>query len=154
MDINRLRRLTEWWYLAFVIYREARSEALLTKIAVAHSVLNRVRNPKWWGTTVDQVVTKKWQYSSLTDPQDPQLARVWPLVSETAWLECATVAEDALDGTSANPLPGADSYHDTSIAPPKWTEKARFCGQLGKIRFYDTDFDYELEATHGAVEGP
>ena len=55
-------------------------------------------------------------------------------------------------GSQGEPaFPGADSYHDTSIAAPEWTAKARHCGQSGRIRFYDMDHDYEAETTGHAV---
>jgi len=68
--------LTHLWHtalLALMLWREARGESDEAKIAVAHTVVNRVAHPGWWGRTVDDVIAKKWQYSSMTDPGDPQL---------------------------------------------------------------------------------
>src|SRR3990172_10413739 len=66
---------TQTFYLALAIWREARGEPQLGRTAVGYSILNRVARPSWWGRTVDEVITKKWQYSSLTDPRDKQLPR-------------------------------------------------------------------------------
>lgn len=142
MDVAAVRKLTDLFYLALVVYREARGEPDEAKLAVAWSVLNRVAKPSWWGSSVESVVTKKWQYSSMTDPHDPQLARAWPVSVDPMWGRCLTIASDAMDGTSTDPLPGADSYHDTSISPPSWTTGARKCGQIGRLVFYDVDHDH------------
>ena len=140
---------TQTFYLALAIWREARGEPQLGRTAVGYSILNRVARPSWWGRTVDEVITKKWQYSSLTDPRDKQLTR-WPLLSDISWQECLGVAMQLLfPGVAAapvdNPVPGADSYYDVSITAPKWTVTARKCGQVGRIIFYDVDHDYEKE---------
>lgn len=134
--------------LALTIWREARGEPRAAKVALACSVMNRVRRPCWWGTDVVSVIEKRWQFSSLTDPRDPQLVR-WPPYDGT-FRECLEVASLALAGLLANPVPGADSYHDTSIAPPSWTAKARGCGQVGRLVFYDVDHDYEREVVANA----
>ncbi len=129
-------------FLALTVWREARGEPHESKLGVAFSILNRVARPTWWGRDVLSVVTKKWQYSSLTDPKDPQL-RSWPSPAEDAWPECLEVARLVLEDLVRNPVPGADSYYDDSIPPPAWTAHARFVCQLGRIRFYDVDHDHE-----------
>jgi len=130
--------------LALTLWREARSESHEARVAVAQSVMNRVMRPGWWGHTIDEVLTKKWQYSSLTDPADKQL-RFWPLASDALFLDCLEIAQGAMDATLPDLMPGADSYHDTSIAPPYWTAKARRCGQIDRLVFYDVDHDFEAE---------
>jgi cell wall hydrolase len=138
------RQATDHWYLAMVIWREARGESAQGRAAVGWSVLNRVQKPCWWGDSIETVVTKAWQYSSMTDPRDRQLARAWPHSSEQAWQECFEIARQLIAGEVLdNPVPCADSYHDISIAPPKWTEKARKVGQIGRLVFYDVDRDHE-----------
>ena len=136
-------------FLALVTWREARGEPHEAKLAVAHSIMNRVHRPTWWGRDVVSVTTKKWQYSSMTDPRDPQLS-TWPAPAEDSWLECLEVAELVLEDKVRNPVPGADSYFDTSIAPPPWTKGARFVAQLGRLRFYDVDHDHEAPPASAA----
>lgn len=135
--------LTEHFYLALTVWRESRGASHEAQLAVAYSILNRVNRPSWWGHTLDEVVTKKWQYSSLAAPGDPQLI-VWPHLSDGSWLAAIKVAEAALEGTEANPVPGADSYYDDSITTPKWVVGARDCGKLDRLHFYDVDHDYEV----------
>ncbi|WP_242394861.1 cell wall hydrolase [Anaeromyxobacter oryzisoli] len=130
--------------LALTLWREARGQHRAAIEAVACSIMNRVARPSWWGSTVAEVLSKKWQYSSLTDPHDPQLT-LWPAV-DGVFLSCLEIARLAIDGQIKNAVPGADSYHDTSIAPPAWTKAARRVGQVGAFIFYDTDHDYERKA--------
>ncbi len=137
--------------LSLVVWREARGASVAAKVAVAHSVLNRVDRPSWWGRTLSQVIGKKWQYSSITAPNDPQLGK-FPEPEDPSFLESLAVARAALAGTELNPFPGADSYYDSSIAAPKWVGIARFCGEIksphgNALRFYDVDHDYEAPIT-------
>lgn len=136
-----LRRITETFYLGFVVWREARGEEPAARAGVAFSILNRVTSPKWWGNDVASVVTKPWQYSSMTDPHDPQLVK-FPLLTDPSWLGCLQVAIDALTGRISSPCEGADSYHDTSIAAPKWARPEMFVCQIGRLRFFNTDGDH------------
>jgi spore germination cell wall hydrolase CwlJ-like protein len=150
-----IQRITDTFLLALVVWREARGEPHDCRVAVACSILNRVKRPSWWGSDVQGVVTKKWQYSSMTAPNDPQLTK-FPARSDTTWLDCMTIADDVLRGRVVPPFPGADSYHDISIPAPNWATPAAFVGQLGRIRFFNLDNDVEANAvptqegiTHG-----
>lgn len=145
------RILTEHFFLGLCDFREARGESEECQIAVICSILNRVQRKSWWGDSVVHVLKKKWQYSSLTAPNDPQLT-LWPDWDDPAWLRALGAARQGLRGEFEHPLPGADSYHDVSIAMPATLASARFCGQIGRILFYDVDHDYEREALGGAAQ--
>ncbi len=145
MDLRFSVTLWQMWevsFLALAIWREARGEPFDAKVAVAHSVLNRVFRPSWWGRDVVSVLKKKWQYSSLTDPKDAQLT-TWPDATDASFEECLNVAHGCMDGTYKSPVPGADSYYDDSIAPPKWADHRFFVGKVGKLNFYNLDQDIE-----------
>lgn len=149
-----MQPLTAWGYyeialLALMVYREARGESHEAKIAVAHTVMNRVANPAWWGRDVVGVITKKWQYSSLTDPNDRQLT-VWPQRHDRAFEECLTVAALVLAGLYDAPLKGIDSYYDDSIPAPKWAKPECFVGKIGRLSFFNTDGDFEKDVTDAA----
>jgi len=138
---SALQTLINTFYLGLVTWREARGEGASCMTAVAQSIMNRVNSPKWWGTSVSSVVTKKWQYSSMTDPRDQQLT-TWPQDGDPEW-ECAMcIARDVIAGSAANPAPGADSYYDISIPPPNWADPTKFVAQVGRIRFYNLDGDH------------
>jgi spore germination cell wall hydrolase CwlJ-like protein len=79
----------------------------------------------------------------MTNPKDPQLI-VWPDPLDPSWQQCLKVSSDCIDGLVKSPVPGADSYYDTSIPPPKWATPGTFVAQIGKIRFYNLDHDVEV----------
>jgi spore germination cell wall hydrolase CwlJ-like protein len=130
-------------FLALVIWREARGESAEAMCGVGHAILNRVQRPSWWGRSVSGVLFKKWQFSSMTDPNDKQLT-TWPIQDDKSWYPCLSIASAVLTGAVPNPVPGADSYFDISIPAPAWTSQARFCRKIGRINFYDVDHDYEV----------
>ena len=133
---DNLQRSADMVFLALALYREARGATHECKVAVAFSIMDRVQHPGWWGRDIMGVLFKRWQYSSLTNPKDPQLT-IWPQPDENAWQECLAIAEQVIAGALDNPVPGADSYYDISIPPPVWTKDARFVAQLGRIKFYE-----------------
>jgi spore germination cell wall hydrolase CwlJ-like protein len=141
-----LERLShaEAFMLALLIWRESRGESAVCRTAVGCSVLNRVRRPKWWGDSVLTVAAKRLQYSSLTAPRDTQLV-LWPTPFDPSWEACHVLAYDLLTKPMSNPVPGADSFYDCSIAAPSWTIGARHCGDFGRLSFWDVDHDYEAE---------
>lgn len=142
--ILSLQKSADLAFLALTVWREARGESATVKTAVVHSILNRVNRPSWWGRDIMGVVFKKWQYSSLTDPKDPQLT-TWPKNGETAWQECLLISNNVMRGLLNNPMPGADSYHDISIPAPDWAKPEYFVGQIGRVRFFNLDNDYEIQ---------
>lgn len=123
--------------LALVIWREARGESVRAKQAVADSIMNRVVNPKWWGRSLGEVISKKWQYSSMAAPGDPNLI-AYPSFGDQSFKECLLAAESAVAFPRRY---AADSYYDISIPAPKWAKPEQFVEQIGRIRFYNTDGD-------------
>lgn len=129
--------------LALVIWREARGEPHTGKIAVGYSIMNRVQRPSWWGDSVLSVVGKKFQYSSMTDPNDKQLT-FWPQPTDPRWIECLAAARDIYEHNVPNPVPGADSYFADTIPPPKWATPDKFVDKIGHHSFYNMDHDLEV----------
>lgn len=125
---------------ALTLWREARNQPYQGKLAVAYTIVERTSRPGWWNKnrsgSVVAAVTMPWQYSSITDPHDPQLV-LFPREMDADFDECVTAMKAALAGTSPSPVPTADSYYATSMAvPPKWATPERFITQLGDHRFY------------------
>lgn len=140
-------RSWELGFFALVLWREARGEAFATKVAVACSILNRVDHPQWWGSDLNEVLRKAWQYSSVTDPRDSQLTK-WPASSDHLFTECLAVCAGVLEGLYHNPFPGSDSYYDDSLqgeTRPKWAKEhpERFVGKSGRLNFFNMDCDIE-----------
>lgn len=138
--------------LALTLWREARGERDDALIAVACSIKNRVDRPSWWGQDLVSVLTKKWQYSSLTDPNDRQLT-TWPQPHDASFAECLNIAWGVMEGVYHSPVKGADSYYDDSLQGervPKWAQAhpERFVGKVGRLSFFNMDQDVE-EPTGG-----
>jgi N-acetylmuramoyl-L-alanine amidase len=133
-------------FLALTVWREARGEEYLAKLAVAYSILERVAHPKWWGDDLMSVVFKRLQYSSMTHAGDPNLID-WPQAADSTWSDSMIAAMAATGKGAANPAPGADSYFDDSIAPPSWAKPEMFVLKIGRLNFYNLDRDFEAEAT-------
>lgn len=136
IDYNLYERVM----LALLVWREARGELHQAKVAVCYSVMNRVKSPKWWGTTLGAVIAKKWQYSSMTAPGDPNLIQ-YPLPQDLSFQDSLLAVNAVMMDKEKNPVEGADSYYDVSIPPPKWAKPEQFVKQVGAFRFFNTDGD-------------
>jgi N-acetylmuramoyl-L-alanine amidase len=129
-----------WWnilLMGLMVWREARGESYDAKLAVAYTVITRVANKRWWGDSISAVVTKPYQYSSMTAPRDPQLT-IYPQVGDPSFAESVQAAQAAISKGAANPAPEADSYFDDSITPPSWAKPENFCAKIGRLNFYRT----------------
>lgn len=111
--------------------------------AVGCSIRNRVDHPAWWGNDYGSVIGKKFQYSSMAAPGDPQLIR-FPGAGDAEFAEALQIADALVNHEPiANPTPCADSFYDTSIPPPAWATPECYVGTVGRLRFYNVDHDYE-----------
>jgi N-acetylmuramoyl-L-alanine amidase len=128
--------------LALVIWREARGEGPLCMTAVACSIRNRVSRPGWWGKDYISVISKKWQYSSMSAPGDPQLI-IYPQIGDAAFDKALEIADQVINEVVKNPVPGADSFYDDSISPPRWATKDTFVAKIGRMNFHNLDKDIE-----------
>jgi hypothetical protein len=131
-----LRTIGEVAMLALCLWREARGETPLVRTGIAWTVKNRAAKGGWWGSDVIGVITKQWQFSSMTDPKDPQLTK-WPTFADPTYLECLELASDVLGDRIPDPFPGEDSYYDQSIPAPDWAKPEAFVGAAGRIKFFD-----------------
>lgn len=127
-------------FFALVLWREARGESRECKIAVACSIWQRAKTPSWWGKSLIDVLKKKWQYSSVTDPNDRQLT-TWPDESDHLFEECLEIACNVVEGKIKSAIVGADSYFDDSLKGdmiPRWAKEhpERFVGKVGPMNFY------------------
>lgn len=121
--------------LALLIWREARGESVDAQIAVACTVRERVIHPGWWGRNWVEVITKKFQYSSLADPNDKQLTN-YPQEADEEFAIAMSVAEDVMAGTVQSKAQGATHYFDDSISAPNWAQADKFIARIGRLNFY------------------
>jgi spore germination cell wall hydrolase CwlJ-like protein len=133
--------------LALTAWKEARGGGEKEMAAVATSILNRVNKPCWWGRDIHSVVWKKWQYSSMTAPNDPQLS-LQPKDTDPSWIMAKQVAANIYSGNRVVEIGNADSYYDISLdkppnKPPVWATPQNFVTQIGRLKFYETNHDHE-----------
>lgn len=125
--------------LALMIWREARGQSFQAKIAIAHVVNNRLRDPKGPYKnchTLIETVTKFAQFSSMTIPGDPNLVK-WPLESDLSFQECCSAVQDMIQSTS-DPTNGCNYYHSYPPGDPRtpaWDTENTFKLQIGPFRF-------------------
>jgi hypothetical protein len=141
--IDSLIQAYEISMLALMIWREARNSSSDAQFQVGWTVRNRVDNPKWWGETYSEVITKKWQYSSMAAPGDKQLI-LYPSVADDRFIHCLEIAfaiyfSRYYGGNSRPKFPEADSYYDDSIKPPSWATKDKYLGMIDRFAFYNID---------------
>lgn len=111
--------------LANVIYREARGESRAGQQAVAHVVLNRVKDPAF-PDSICAVVRQPGQFAPRASGR--------PL-DEQSYDRAKVVARNAIRGVSDDPTGGATYFH-AGANRPKWSWSLVGAGQIGKHRFY------------------
>jgi N-acetylmuramoyl-L-alanine amidase len=124
--------------LGMCVWGEARGEGKDGKAGVAWVVKNRTEHPRWWGTTMKEVILKPYQFSSFL-PRDPNCFKLLtPLKydSNEVWDECYRTGCEVMAGTIPDPTGGADHYFDMSILPPKWATEGKKTLDLGRLHFY------------------
>lgn len=106
------KRNPECRVLAEAGYYEARSEPDVGVVSVMHVVLNRVKTPGRWGSTIKDVVYARKQFTYTTDGSLRQGMREKKQVERM--LE---FAYDVLHGNIESPVGKATHYHTTSVSP-------------------------------------
>ena len=133
--------------IACTIWMEARGDGQEGMHAVANVIMNRARNPRWWGHDIVSVCLAPWQFSSF-DPGSTQI----PLVKEAIvngdpdYLTALKIAEWAVEGILADITDSADSYFAVTIPPPYWSKRAEFTVQIGRQKFYRTELPPLVDA--------
>jgi N-acetylmuramoyl-L-alanine amidase len=111
--------------LARTIWGEARGCGASGMQHVAMVIMNRARNPRWWGQDVPTVCLAPSQFSCWlrSDPNLPKLKAVTD--ADPAFREALAIAESAMAGTLADETEDADSYWALSMPqPPAWAPRA------------------------------
>lgn len=109
--------------LAETVYHEARGESLDGQLAVAETVMNRVRAPSF-PRTICGVVTQKGQFA-------PQKR----IVEKAAFERALHVAQLAVDGRTGGVSGGATYFHTTKVSP-SWSHRFTRTKKIGNHIFY------------------
>lgn len=122
--------------LALSVYWEGKTETREGQLAVAHTVLNRAKHPKFPNTICGVVAQKPdgakkgcqfswWCDGKRDEPKDDQ-----------DWREAVESARAAMKAEAADPTGGALYFHSSKIRPPAWTAKRQRLARIGDHIFY------------------
>ena len=98
--------LADYHDSALCAWKEARGEGVNGMTAVVCVLRNRV---KLRGTSYHDEVYRPWQFTSMTDPNDPEY-RLLPEVYDTAWIQAQHIAKQIIDGITPDVTGGAVLY--------------------------------------------
>lgn len=123
------------WYriaLALVAWREARGEGNVGMRAVMCVVRNRVNSGMGdW----DHVITKRWQFSSMTAPNDPMLVQ-WPDSPDPQFEAALQMSDGIFDGSTQDITGGATFYFNPHVVLPTWAATMQKVISIGNHDFY------------------
>lgn len=149
MDLNlklpdESSKIADIYLISLCIWREARGESFEAKRGVAWTLRNRVQNPRWWGKSWHEVITKPLMFSSFNKGEVNSVK--FPDSADKSWLECVDAATEVYAPEKAHPqgeLPkdptnGATHYYDKSLDknPPSWAKSMQPKGSIGALRFF------------------
>jgi N-acetylmuramoyl-L-alanine amidase len=123
--------------LAMNVFYEARSEPVIVQKAVAHVVLNRVKQDGY-PNDVCKVVYQKGQFSwvsKTTLRAPPKVSFEKDPIEFEAWQQALLIASRALRRREPDITGGATHFHRVDKRP-KWRRELRKIGQFGKHIFY------------------
>ena len=122
--------------LARTIWGEARGELYGGRVAIANVVMNRAKNPGWWGKSAVEVCLKPQQFScwNADDVNYPKLQSVTP--TDPIFTESLVIASRAVLLMELEDVTmGSDHYHNLSVTP-RWSMGRTPIIQIGQHRFY------------------
>lgn len=121
--------------LARTVWGEARGEGRRGMAAVASVVMNRARNPRWWGRDVISVCRRPWQFSAW-NPDDANRRLLLAVTeSDPQFRTALELADLALKGELVDETSNADHFH-THAARPLWSQGRRPVAIIGGHRFF------------------
>lgn len=126
---------------ARTLFQECRGEPLAGQKAVAHVLVNRIKDGRW-GPTLGSVCLARSQFSAW-GPVTPSNAnmranfRASCALADDApeLIAFAALIQAALDG-EPDPTNGATFYYAASIPAPDWAKTATPCGRFGGQLFF------------------
>jgi spore germination cell wall hydrolase CwlJ-like protein len=139
---------------ALTIHGEARGCTQQGRVAIAHTILNRMRARKWWGVgvspypdhTAAAVCLKPWQFScwNANDPNYLILSRLREqyrrAIQDPVARASLKALIDALDGWLPDPSGGATHYLTTALhrssRAPAWARGRTDFVEIGSHRFF------------------
>lgn len=132
--------------LARTLWGEARGEGETGMHAVANVVMNRVRNPRWWGNTVETVCLQPAQFTCWSH-KDPNYEKLKAVTVETdqVFAKAVEIATKAIDVGITDITGGADHYYNPFHANPKWALESRVTKKIGNHIFLRLEIPAPVE---------
>jgi len=123
--------------MARTVYGEARGEGDIGMAGVAWVIKNRSDKPGWWGTDVESVCLKKFQFSCWLE-NDPNCAKLKAVTLNDPYFAKATnICSAVLGGTIPDPTGGATSYYERHMVPmPNWAVGKTPIAHIGNHFFF------------------
>jgi len=112
--------------LALTVYHEGRGEPLRGQYAIAHVVMNRVKDGRW-GASVCSVVAQKKQFSYTKNHSFPK--------NVDALQEAVRVSQHVINGRPDS-TQGSTHYFNPSLAVPSWAGELQYVMRIGSHDFY------------------
>jgi N-acetylmuramoyl-L-alanine amidase len=140
--------------LARTLWGEARGEGETGMHAVANVIMNRVRNPRWWGNTVESVCLQPAQFTCWSH-KDPNYEKLQAVTVETdqVFAKAIEIATKAIDAGMVDITGGADHYYNPFHANPKWALESRMTKKIGNHVFLRLEIPAPVEeAPKGLAE--
>ncbi len=114
------------------IWREAENQGQAGMTAVGWVIQNRCIKRS---QTAQQVCLAKWQFSSMSAPNDPGLLR-WPSVGDPFFRQAYAIWQKIQVGNLPDPTGGCTLYYADWISPPNWVAASTFVVKIGNQLFY------------------
>lgn len=135
------RGMSDAEVLARTLYAEARNGGAVGMSHVAHVILNRANNPRWWGNSVRAVCLAKMQFSCWWVADANQKKMLAAVPADPSYAAALRIAGQAIEGQLGDdPTKGADHYYaprgmDGGVAP-RWADPAKMTLEAKGHRFY------------------
>ena len=128
--------------LAPTIYGEARGEygkqsGIASLIAVGNVVVNRVSAGGRYGTTIQEVCQKPWQFSCWNEGDPNRRLIMQDTINDPVFSICCEVAVKVSQQQWPDLTMGSDHYHASTMpAYPPWAKNIKPRISIGKHLFY------------------
>ena len=120
---------------ARTLWQEARGEPEEGQRAVAHVIVNRIKDGRW-GKSLASVCLARAQFSGWNQSDPNRVASCILADDDPALEEFCGMIRQAQSGED-DPTYGSTHYYSTSvIIPPDWAATGEFVVQIGHHRFY------------------
>lgn len=122
--------------LARTLYGEARGEyahgegGIASLIAVGNVVMNRLKARSWYGTTIQEICQKPWQFSCWNERDPNRDILIHGKIVDPVFCVCQHVATKVAGEEWPDLTKGSDHYHAVTVPQlPLWAK-----GKIPKVR--------------------